>query len=87
MRVQIDLCVSKYRRKFFDAIGCAAFGEFVGEVFGVVISQLHRNQEPSVCEARGIPNPCGPWKIYPAIAGKGNRNNCEMSEGVISKHG
>ena len=33
--------VSKYGRKFFDAIGGAAFGEFVRKILRVVVGQLH----------------------------------------------
>ena len=45
VRVQINLRVSKYRREFFDAIGGAAFGEFVRKILRVIVGKLHNINE------------------------------------------
>ena len=45
MRLQINLSVSKYRREFFDAIGGAAFSEFVRKILRVIVGKFHKISE------------------------------------------
>src|ERR1700722_381880 len=84
MRIQINLGVSKYRRKFFDAIGGAALREFIGKILRVVVGKLHNINEFLADHFYVVPSCycwaecCGPWRIYPASAGKGNPNGLEQ---------
>ena len=41
MGSQVDLRVSKHRGEFFHIVGGTAFGELVGPILGVVISEFH----------------------------------------------
>jgi hypothetical protein len=43
MRVQVDLCIHQCTSELLKAIGSAALGQLVGEIFGVVICQVHLN--------------------------------------------
>ena len=83
MRVQINLRISKNRREFFDAIGGAAFGEFVCKIFRVIVGKLHSMNEFLACHFEAGPGDNASRLPLENISGhcrKGNRNR-SRSEG------
>ena len=45
MWVEVNLRIGKGRGKFSDAFGGAAFGQLVGKKLGVIVGEIHMQEE------------------------------------------
>jgi len=64
MGIEIDLGIHQGAGQFLSTVGGASFGQFVSEVFGVVVGQLHLNHPHQWFEKNFPDQPKGSWRGY-----------------------